>query len=250
MKTYFNIRYELDKAKVHEHIAERLTQPGSDYICVADGVVWNIANRKPEYLEVVNGGMFAICDSSWVPIYLRWIYGKKYEQYCGEEIFMDIVSSCKYRMIFLGSSEPVLRGLRENLSAVNPDVANMKFVELPFRKVENFDYESIAHMVEADGADIIWVALGAPKQEEFMYRLKAHLHHGVMISVGAVFKFRSGMEESRAPQWMVNRHLEFVHRLWKEPRKQSVRVWHILKMLPILLWREWKRRKRGGDIDS
>lgn len=41
----------------------------------------------------------------------------------------------------------------------------MTFLELPFRKVEEFDYEGIAKTIEADGADIIWVALGAPKQE-------------------------------------------------------------------------------------
>ena len=54
-------------------------------------------------IDVVNGGMFAICDSSWVPLYLKSIYGVKYEQYCGSEIFKDIVSSRKYRMIFMGT---------------------------------------------------------------------------------------------------------------------------------------------------
>lgn len=42
---------------------------------MADGVILNIANRDPEYLKVVNGGMFSICDSSYVPLYIKWIYG-------------------------------------------------------------------------------------------------------------------------------------------------------------------------------
>lgn len=242
MKTYFNIRYELDRGAVHRAIARRLEVPGSDYICVADGVILNTANRLKEYLDVVNGGMFSICDSSYVPLYIRWIYGKRYEQYCGSEIFADIVASRKYRMIFLGTQQPILDGLRENLMKFNPDVKDMKFVELPFRAVKDFDYPAIARMIEEDGADIIWVALGAPKQEYFMSLLKPHLSHGVMIAVGAAFKFFSGVDSSRAPEWMVRHHLEFVHRLTSEPRKQFRRCFHIVRTLPGLLYHEWRNK--------
>lgn len=216
--------------------------PGADYICVADGVILNTANRLKEYLDVVNGGMFSICDSSYVPLYIRWIYGKRYEQYCGSEIFADIVANRKYRMIFLGTQQPILDGLRENLMKFNPDVKNMKFVELPFRAVKDFDYPAIARMIEEDGADIIWVALGAPKQEYFMSLLKPHLSHGVMIAVGAAFKFFSGVDSSRAPEWMVRHHLEFVHRLTSEPRKQFRRCFHIVRTLPGLLYHEWRNK--------
>lgn len=216
--------------------------PGADYICVADGVILNTANRLKEYLDVVNGGMFSICDSSYVPLYIRWIYGKRYEQYCGSEIFADIVASRKYRMIFLGTQQPILDGLRENLMKFNPDVKDMKFVELPLRAVKDFDYPAIARMIEEDGADIIWVALGAPKQEYFMSLLKPHLSHGVMIAVGAAFKFFSGVDSSRAPEWMVRHHLEFVHRLTSEPRKQFRRCFHIVRTLPGLLYHEWRNK--------
>ena len=48
MNTYFNIRYEFDKKLVWNRIASQVKAEKSDYICVADGVVLNIANRKPE----------------------------------------------------------------------------------------------------------------------------------------------------------------------------------------------------------
>lgn len=240
MKTYFNINYEFERARVHEAIGERLKQSGSDYICVADGVILDIANRDKDYLDVVNGGMFAICDSSYVPLYIKWIYGKRYGQYCGSDIFRDIIASRRYRMIFLGTQQPVLDGLKANLSKINPDVADMTFHELPFRKVEDFDYPAIARMVEQDGADIVWVALGAPKQEYFMSKLKPHLRHGVMIAVGAAFKFFSGVDTKRAPQWMVRSHIEFVHRLGTEPSKQFRRCFNIVKTLPALLYKEWQ----------
>lgn len=243
MNTYFRINYEFDVNQVHASIAHMVEQGEPGYICVADGVILNTANRDEEYLKVVNGSAFSICDSSYVPLYLRWIYGVRYGQYCGSKIFMDIVSSRKYRMIFMGTSQKTLDGLKENLKEVNPDVAGMQFVELPYRNVDDFDYPEIAKMIETDGADIIWVALGAPKQEIFMSKLKPYLKKGVMIAVGAAFKFYSGLDEKRAPEWMVRHHMEFIYRIMSDPRKQLKRCGHIISSLPQLLWREYRVSK-------
>ncbi len=248
MQTYFNIRYEFDRKTVWERIDRQVKEGKADYICVADGVILDHANRNPEYLKVVNGGMFAICDSSYVPLYLKWIYGKRYEQYCGSQIFRDIVAGRKYRMIFMGTSQETLDGLRNRLAEMNPEVKGMKFIELPFRKVEDFDYPEIARTIEEDRADIVWVALGAPKQEIFMSLLKPHLKRGVMIAVGAAFKFYSGTDVQRAPEWMVKHHLEFVHRIYKEPKKQLKRCWGIVSTLPGLLWGEWRRSKKQPKV--
>lgn len=249
MKYYFKIRYEFVREQVHSAIARRLTQPGSDYICVADGVIMNIANRKPDYLNVVNGGMFSICDSGYVPLYIRLIHGENYDQYCGSQIFEDIVASQRYRMIFLGTQQSILDGLQTNLMEINPNVRDMKFVELPFCKVDEFDYAGIAKMIEEDGADIVWVALGAPKQEIFMSRLKPYLKRGVMIAVGAAFKFYSGTDVNRAPQWMIKCNMEFLHRIFKEPKKQLRRCSMILLTLPKLLVEEMVRKYKGERKD-
>lgn len=239
MNTYFNINYEFDKERVHKSI--EAAQKG--YICVADGVVMNTANRNPEYLKVVNGSLFSICDSSWVPIYLKSIYGVKYEQYCGAEIFKDIVASRKYRMIFMGTSKGILDRLKKEITELNPDVERMQFLELPFRNVEDFNYPEIAKIIEEDGAKIIWVALGAPKQECFMYYLLPHLSQGVAIGVGAVFKFYSGTEEKRCPDWMQKSHLEFVYRIMQDPKKQLKRCFWIVWSLPGLYLGEIKRKR-------
>lgn len=244
MNTYFNINYEFDKKEVHRSIES--AQKG--YICVADGVVMNTANRNPDYLSAVNGSMFSICDSSWVPLYLKSIYGIKYEQYCGADIFKDIVTSCKYRMIFMGTDKFTLEGLKQELTKLNPEVDGMQFVELPFKNVEDFDYTGIAKMIDDDGAKIIWVALGAPKQEKFMSLLLPHLKHGVMIGVGAVFKFYSGTAESRCPRWMQKCHLEFVYRILQDPKKQFKRCFWIIWTLPGLYFGEVKRKKASQHV--
>ena len=148
----------------------------------------------------------------------------------------------KYRMIFLGSQQEVLDSLKKNLIEWNEQIADMKFVELPFCNIDEFDYASIGRMVNEDKADIIWVALGAPKQEFFMHRLQPHLDRGVMIAVGAAFKFYSDLAEKRAPEWMVKNHLEFMNRIWQDPRKQVKRCYHIMKSLPRILVTEIKKK--------
>lgn len=244
IKNYFNINYEFDIPTVHQAIAEQVAKQEPDYICVADGVILNTANRKPEYLKVINGGMFAICDSGFVPLYIKKIYGIQYDQYCGSSIFKDIIEQKKYRMCFLGTQQNILDQLKVNLSKMWSDVNDMMFYELPFCDVEGFDYKAIAEMIEKDGADIIWVALGAPKQEYFMARLKPYLKKGVMIAVGAAFKFYSGVSEKRAPKWMLDHHLEFAYRIYHDPKKQLKRCGWIVATLPKLLFEEWRRSKK------
>lgn len=250
MKRYFKINYEFDINRIHSTIKERINQEGSDYICVADGVILNIANRNPRYLSIVNGGLFSICDSSYVPIYIKLLYGDRYQQYCGSQIFEDIIKNYDNRMIFLGSKTTILDSLKNNLAEINPSVKEMTFLELPFKNVDDFNYAEIAQIIEKDAADIIWIALGAPKQEIFMNKLKPHLNHGVMIGVGAVFKFYSGIDSRRAPKFMVKYHLEFLYRIISEPKKQLRRCAWILYTLPKLLWKEYfeKKRKEKSSI--
>lgn len=53
-----------------------------------------------------------------------------------------------------------------------------------------------------------------------MSKLKPYLQKGVMIAVGAAFKFYSGLEEKRAPEWVVKAHLEFLYRILCNPKNK------------------------------
>lgn len=246
MEKFFHIRYEFDKELVWKHIEHQIASGKPDYICVADGVVVDHVQRNPAYRKTVDDGMFAICDSGWVPLYLRWIYGIRRNQYCGPMIFRDLIEQGKHRMIFLGTNQKTLDSLRQELVKLNPDVQQMTFYELPFKPVADFDYPAIARLIETDGADVIWIALGAPKQDYFMTLLKPYLKRGVMIGVGAAFNFYSGLGERRAPDWVVRMHLEFVYRILQSPKKQLTRCKGILTTLPGMLWGEWRRKKNWG----
>ena len=244
MENYFNIRYQFGKERVWQRLDDQIRTQHPAYICVADGNVVNMAQHSEAYRQILDGSIFSICDSGWIPVYIRWIYGIEREQYCGPMMFKDVVSQGKYRMFFMGTQQKTLDCLKKGLSKLNPRVQDMSFFELPFCKVEDFDYVGIAKMVEADGADVIWVALGAPKQDEFMHRLLPHLKKGVMIGVGAAFNFYSGVGEKRAPEWVTKNHIEFIYRIGQSPKKQIKRCWGIISGMPGLLYNEYRRKKQ------
>ena len=247
MERFFNVNYEFDQAEIFRCIDETVVSGGKGYVCGVDGNVLSYVQQNEEYRNVINHALFNISDSSWVPIYLRWIYGKSVKAYPGPQLFIDIIKQHKYRMYFLGSKPEILEGLREQLCHVNEDVHDMVFKALPFCEIDDFDCAEIGNSINADAPDIIWVSLGAPKQEQFMYRLEPYLQRGVMIAVGAAFKFYSGVPgQQRAPKWIQHLHLEFVYRLFQEPKKQSVRVKNYLMTLPRI-FREEMRRKRSNQ---
>lgn len=245
VEKYFNIRYEFDKSVVHERIAQTAAGQGATYICVADANILQQVHNDLDYRKVVDGAMFSICDSSWVPVFLKWIYGLKHSQYCGSMIFKDVVAMKRYRQLFMGTSTETLNALKDNLAEIDPAIKDMTFYELPFCSVDDFDYPAIAEMVNRDNPDIIWVALGAPKQEIFMSKLNPYLDRGVQIAVGAAFKFYSGIDEKRAPEWMRKYRLEFLYRIYADPKKQWTRCSKIIFSLPAILREERKRKLRG-----
>jgi N-acetylglucosaminyldiphosphoundecaprenol N-acetyl-beta-D-mannosaminyltransferase len=75
-----------------------------------------------------------------------------------------------------------------------------------------------AARINAAGADIIWVGLGSPKQDVWNALNRAALNAPVLIGIGAAFDFLSGMKP-QAPEWMQALGLEWLFRLWCEPRR-------------------------------
>ena len=190
MEKYFDIRYEFDVPMVHKSIAEHIVTGKPGYICAADGNILAMVHNNNEYRNVVDDSMFSICDSSWVPVFVKWIYGYNRKPYCGSDIFFDVLRQHKYRMIFLGTKQNVLDALQQNLAKDNPDVASMTFKELPFCNVEEFDYKGIARMIEHG----IFFCLFGPPEFVFPVGNKRGSHIGRQLIL-AVAEFSSSLTD-------------------------------------------------------
>src|SRR6185312_690533 len=92
----------------------------------------------------------------------------------------------------------------------------------PFREVTDAENEAFAEQIVAARADIVWVGLGLPKQDEWLRRSAALFAPAVGLGVGAAFDFLAGTKP-RAPEWAQAAGLEWLHRLMKEPRRLAGR---------------------------
>ena len=98
--------------------------------------------------------------------------------------------------------------------------------------------------------DIVLVALGSPKQEWLISKLRRSLPACWFIGVGMSFSFTTG-DRSRAPLWMQRTGLEWVHRLASEPKRLGKRyLWHDapfgVELLGRALIEGFKARRRKG----
>ena len=83
--------------------------------------------------------------------------------------------------------------------------------------------------------DVLWVGLGAPKQEVWMAQHRGYLRAPVMVGVGQAFDILTG-RTTRAPGWMGSQGLEWLYRLIQEPRRlwkrylvyNSLFIWYLL----------------------
>ena len=80
--------------------------------------------------------------------------------------------------------------------------------------------EEVTNAIQAikqTAPDVIFLAVGSPRQELFAGMLKSELNHGVVLCIGASILFLVG-EEKRAPVWLQQLHIEWLYRMLQNPR--------------------------------
>jgi N-acetylglucosaminyldiphosphoundecaprenol N-acetyl-beta-D-mannosaminyltransferase len=88
----------------------------------------------------------------------------------------------------------------------------------PFRQLSHEEDATIVRKINEANPDIVWVGLGAPKQEQWMAAHLCRVKAPVLIGVGAAFDFHAGVKR-QAPRWMQRSGLEWLFRLASEPRR-------------------------------
>jgi exopolysaccharide biosynthesis WecB/TagA/CpsF family protein len=110
---------------------------------------------------------------------------------------------------------------------------------------DSAECDDVVCTVNASGADVLLVGLGAPNQEIWLDRHRSGLHPSVLMGVGGLFDFYSG-RIPRAPVWMREIGLEWVWRLLQEPG----RMWRrYLVGNPLFLWRVWRELRAGRSAE-
>jgi N-acetylglucosaminyldiphosphoundecaprenol N-acetyl-beta-D-mannosaminyltransferase len=123
------------------------------------------------------------------------------------------------RSHFLYGGEPgVADALQNTLLRLLPRAHITGTYTPPFRGLNHREHCELLEMVNGFHPDIVWVGLGTPKQEHFMAEYLSRLNTTLMIGVGAAFNFHTGKIKD-SPVWMKHCGLQWLHRLYQEPRR-------------------------------
>ncbi|MFB6725978.1 WecB/TagA/CpsF family glycosyltransferase [Kribbella sp. NPDC056345] len=190
-------------------------------VCVTDMNALLHAKADERLTEVYNTAGLVVPDG--MP--LVWA-GKKagFEQMdrvAGPDLLERVMAEAAERgwtQYFYGGAEGVADELRMRFQDLHPALKVQGVECPPYRALtEAEDAETVDRMNSAR-PDIIWVGLGAPKQERWMAEHRERLNAAILIGVGAAFDFHTGRLD-RAPLWMQRAGLEWSYRLYKEPRR-------------------------------
>ncbi len=149
--------------------------------------------------------------------------------------------------IFLygGRSPEALALLVANLERRHPGLRVAGGHVPPFRDLTSEEEDAVVEEIDASGAQVVWVGIGAPKQEKWMARMRPRLEAPVLVGVGAAFDFHAGLVPM-APAWMQRSGLEWLFRLAQEPRRLWRRYLRYNPRFVAGVARQWHHERHLG----
>lgn len=190
----------------------------SVFLCNAHSVV--TAGREPGFADVLAAADLAAPDGMPVAWMLRRLGHSGQPRVDGPGLMLHTCALAAERgvAVFLyGSDDATLAELDRRLREAFPGLVVAGRLAPPFREATPDEDRAAVERINASGAGIAWVALGCPKQERWIAAHKGRIR-AVMIGVGAAFDYHAGTLR-RAPRWMREAGLEWLHRLWQEPHR-------------------------------
>ena len=192
----------------------------SRYVCICNVHSVVTAGRDPAFGQVVAQADLATPDGAPVAWLIRKLGFKDQQRINGPDLMWKYCAQAADRgeSIYLyGGTPETLAILQTQLTQAFPGLVLAGAFSPPFRMLtEDEDLAAVAH-INASGAGTVWVSLGCPKQEKWMAAHRGRVN-AVMIGVGAAFDYHAGTIQ-RAPLWMQNSGLEWMHRLVSEPKR-------------------------------
>jgi len=206
-------------------------------VCVANVDMVTRAKRDPKLFGIMHDALLAVTDSVPLVWALKRAGYPGTRRVYGPDLMLELCRKAAFENvpIFLfGGSEREMSLLQPKLKATFPELNIVGAVSPPMLPVEPpFDSDIVRRIGEA-GAQLVFVGLGCPKQEYWMHA-HAHALQAVTIGVGYAFAQIAGLKP-RAPKWMHENGLEWLFRVFQEPKRlwfrylvgNSLFVWYFL----------------------
>ena len=217
LKTNINVTNMSDTIK---YIDGHLDDLRGKYICVSNVHTTVMSYENEESRKIQNGAAMALPDGAPLSSYSRRKGYKQAQRVTGPDLMLELFAISKekgYRHYFYGATEETLQSMKEVLERDYPGIQIAGMYAPPFRALTPQEDAQIVAKINEARPDFIWIGLGAPKQEEWMYQHMGQLQ-GVLIGVGAGFDYLAGYIK-RAPRWMQRMSLEWLYRLLQDPKR-------------------------------
>jgi exopolysaccharide biosynthesis WecB/TagA/CpsF family protein len=156
-------------------------------------------------------------------------------------LLCERLANTSHSIFLLGALEGVAESTAVNMQQRYPGLCIAGCQDGYFASGEE---DMVIERINASGADVLLIAMGAPQQEKWIARNRERLNVSILMGVGGLFDFYSG-RISRAPVWIREVGLEWVWRLLQEPG----RMWRRYVVgNPLFLYRVWRQKKRNGSV--
>lgn len=217
LKTNINVTNMSDTlAYINSHIDELRGR----YICVSNVHTTVMSYENKGYRAIQNGAAMALPDGAPLSKYSRIKGFRDAQRVTGPDLMVELfkISHQKgYRHFFYGSTQQTLDAMKAALDRDYPEMVVAGMYAPPFRQLTEEEDREVIELINNAKPDFIWVGLGAPKQEEWMYAHKGKLN-AAAIGVGAGFDYLAGYIK-RAPRIMQVLCMEWLYRLVQDPRR-------------------------------
>jgi N-acetylglucosaminyldiphosphoundecaprenol N-acetyl-beta-D-mannosaminyltransferase len=217
-----------------EEISSLASRKVPSYVCFANVHMIVEAYRNPAFSRIVNEANIVAPDGMPLSIFLRLTENTRQDRVCGMDILPDLLKRAEEKgnsVFFLGGTDEVLNLVTKKTRQEYPLLKIAGHYVPPFRTLSEAENNMIANRINQTSANMVFVALGCPKQERWMAKNKAKIN-ACLLGFGQAFKVYAG-QEKRLPKWMRKLCLEWVYRFYLEPS----RLWkRYLYTNPYFLW--------------
>lgn len=207
---------------VREKIDDVIKNNQKGYICVTD--VGNVigASQDAELFQSINSSFLSVADGMPLVWYAGLAGCREIERIPGAELMAELLALDNgYRHFLLGDTEERINRVIEKARSINGKIKICGYSP-PFKEFDREDNRLIMDKLKREDPDIVWVSFGGGKQEKWIHSNISEINRGVMIGIGAAFKWYLG-DLVTPPKIIQRMGLQWVSRigqaLLRDPRK-------------------------------
>lgn len=202
-------------------VTAALSGTSGNYVCLTNAHTAVESNDVPQLRAAAKGAFLSVPDGMPLVWVLRRRGHKNVEKITGIEFMPQVAAaglSHGLRHFFYGGAPEVADGAARGLQRLVPGTDVVGTISPPYATLEDWPLDDLKAAIERTRPHILWVGLGAPKQEMWMHQMAGQLEVPVMLGVGAGFDFLAGAKKA-CPPYLRHIGLEWLYRLASEPRR-------------------------------